>query len=112
METLEAQKISREKSEARKINRKMLRVRAINHKQIGSNHKGELSKVFERATWDIQFYTDFANNGAEALKEYELTDAEKRALLINDINWIKKHHGPLTTAQIDWFEHRLSAEVW
>ena len=112
METLEARKISREKTEARKINEEMLRARIINYKQIGSSRKGELSKVFERAAWDVQFYTDFVKNGAEALKEYDLTDAEKQALLTNDVNWIKKHHGPLTPAQNFWFEHRLSAEVW
>ena len=112
METLEARKVSRERIEARKINREMLRARTINYKPTGSNHKGELTKVFERATWDIQFYTDFVKNGAEALKEYKLTDDEKRALLTNDVAWIKKHHGPLTAAQNFWFEHRLSAEVW
>jgi len=111
METLEARKINREKIEARTINREMLKARTINYKQIGSSHKDELSKVFERATWDFQFYTDFIKNGAEALKEYELTDAEKQALLTNDVNWIKKHHGPLTAAQIFWFKHRLSVEV-
>jgi hypothetical protein len=112
METLEARGIRKKKSVTQKRNGTWLEPGKINHRQIGLNHKGELTKVFERAAWDIPFYADFVKNGVEALKEYGLIDAEKRALLLNDVNWIKKHHGPLTAAQNYWFEHRLSVEVW
>ena len=49
---------------------------------------------------------------ADALEEYNLTGAEKLAILTADMGWIEQHVGKLTEAQENWLVSRLSAEIW
>jgi DNA-binding NtrC family response regulator len=75
-------------------------------------HPAEVLLVLERAAREATFTADLFYNGANALDPYDLTSAEKLAILTGDINWIETHIGPLSAEQRRWLEQRLSAEVW
>jgi len=75
-------------------------------------HKEVIVRVLERAAVDSEFVTGLYYDGADALEEYELTGAEKLAILTGDIQWLEKNIGTLTTQQKRWLEQRLSAEIW
>jgi DNA-binding NtrC family response regulator len=75
-------------------------------------HREELLGVLERAAHDGDFVSKIYYEGADALREFRLTAAEKLALLTGDIPWIEEHVGPLTDTQRRWLEQRLSAEIW
>jgi len=75
-------------------------------------HPAEVLLVLERAAREPTFTADLFYNGANALDQYDLTSAEKLAILTGDINWIETHIGPLSAEQRRWLEQRLSAEVW
>lgn len=75
-------------------------------------HKDEMIRVLERAAVDSEFVTSLFYYGADALQDYELTGAEKLAILTGDIQWIESQIGRLTPAQKRWLESRLSAEIW
>ena len=71
-----------------------------------------LLQVLERAAHDSDFVTALHQEGAGALKNYTLTPPEKLAILTGDIPWIEEHVGELTDMQKQWFQQRLSAEIW
>ncbi len=74
---------------------------------------GELVlEVLERAAVDPEFVTSLFYHGVEALEEYDLTGAEKLAILTGDAMWIESHVGPLNSVQLRWLEQRLSSEIW
>ena len=75
-------------------------------------HPAEVLLVLERAAREASFTADLFYKGADALDEYNLTGAEKLAILTGDINWIEEHIGPLSREQRRWLEQRLSAEIW
>lgn len=75
-------------------------------------HKEEILKVLERAATDYMLVYNLLHYGAEALDEFNLTAAEKLAILSGDIQWIEKHIGALNPTQRKWLEGRLSAEIW
>ena len=51
-------------------------------------------------------------DGADALEDYDLTGAEKLAILTGDIRWIEEQIGKLTDDQRKWLDQRLTAEIW
>jgi hypothetical protein len=75
-------------------------------------HKNEILEVLERAATDSEFTAKLLYLGADALDEYDLTAAEKLAILTGDIHWIEEHIAPLTPVQRRWLEHRVGAEIW
>lgn len=75
-------------------------------------HKEEILKVLERAATDYMLVYNLLHYGAEALDEFNLTAAEKLAILSGDIKWIEQNVGNLTPDQRKWLEGRLSAEIW
>jgi DNA-binding NtrC family response regulator len=75
-------------------------------------HKEEILKVLERAATDYMLVYNLLHYGAEALEEFNLTPAEKLAILSGDIKWIEQHVGNLSPTQRKWLEGRLSAEIW
>ena len=75
-------------------------------------NKEMLLQVLERAAHDSDFVTALHQEGADALKNYTLTPPEKLAILTGDIPWIEEHVGELTDMQKQWFQQRLSAEIW
>jgi DNA-binding NtrC family response regulator len=75
-------------------------------------NKEEVLKVLERAAYDSQFVSALYYEGADALKEYQLTGPEKLAILTADMAWIEEHVGELTDVQKRWLQQRLSAEIW
>jgi DNA-binding response OmpR family regulator len=75
-------------------------------------HKDELLTVLDRAATDTEFFAELMEQAADALDSYELTAAEKLALLTGDITWIEEQIGPLTKEQRRWLDLRRSAEIW
>jgi hypothetical protein len=75
-------------------------------------HKEEILKVLEKAATDYTLVYNLLHYGADALEEFNLTAAEKLAILSGDIQWIEQHVGNLTPIQRKWLEGRLSAEIW
>jgi DNA-binding NtrC family response regulator len=65
----------------------------------GLIHKEELAKVLERAESDDEFFANLLENGADALDEYDLTKAEKLAIVTGDVSWIEDQIGRLTRPQ-------------
>ena len=75
-------------------------------------HKQEMIKVLERAASDSDFFTSLLEQASDALDEYDLTGAEKLALLTGDAVWIEEQIGSLTQSQRRWLDIRRSAEIW
>lgn len=75
-------------------------------------NKEEVIKVLEKAGEDTNFAAQLLYHGVEALEGYNLTQAEKLAILTGDMEWIESHLGKLTDKQRRWFEHKQSAEIW
>jgi DNA-binding NtrC family response regulator len=75
-------------------------------------HKDTILEVLERAATDPEFVSSLYYQGVEALDDYELTKAEKLALLTGDVAWIESRVGHLSSLQLRWLEQRLSAEIW
>jgi len=65
----------------------------------GLVHKEEMAKVLERAESDDEFFANLLENGADALDEYDLTKAEKLAIVTGDVSWIEGQVGRLTRPQ-------------
>jgi DNA-binding NtrC family response regulator len=75
-------------------------------------NKDEVLRVLERAAHDSDFVSALYYDGADALKDYNLTRAEKLAILTGDLPWIEEHVGELSDMQKRWLQQRLSAEIW
>ncbi len=75
-------------------------------------HHDEVVKVLDRADKDNDFVANLFYYGTEALEEYNLTSAEKLAILTGDIKWLEQNIGELSSSQKRWLEQRLSAEIW
>jgi len=65
----------------------------------GLIHKEEVAKVLERAEADDDFFMKLLEKSVDALDEYDLTKAEKLALVTGDVRWIEDQLGRLTRAQ-------------
>jgi formate dehydrogenase alpha subunit len=68
--------------------------------------------VLDRASQDNAFLAQLAENPAEALKNYELTQEEKIALTSGDIRKIESWVGKLDDRLRAWLIARLSQEKW
>ncbi len=75
-------------------------------------HRAEMIRVLEMAASDDQFRHDLMELGADALDDFNLSGPEKLAVITGDIRWIEAQMGPLSSAQRQWLEARLGAEVW
>jgi DNA-binding NtrC family response regulator len=75
-------------------------------------HKEEILRLLEQAANDANLVYELLHHGADALEEFNLTGAEKLAVLTGDIQWIETHVGPLSPLQRKWLEGRLAAEIW
>ena len=72
---------------------------AAEDEEQGLIHKEEMAKVLERAESDDEFFAKLLENGADALDEYDLTKAEKLAIVTGDVSWIEDQVGRLTRPQ-------------
>lgn len=75
-------------------------------------HEAEFLKVLELAASDPPFIAKLLYLGSAALEDFDLTGAEKLAILTGDITWIEQQLGPLTATQRRWLEQRVGAEIW
>ncbi len=78
----------------------------------GMIHHEEILKILDRTDKDNDFVANLFYYGSEALEEYNLTSAEKLAILTGDIKWLEKNIGELKPTHKRWLEQRLSAEIW
>jgi DNA-binding NtrC family response regulator len=78
----------------------------------GVIHREEILRMLERAATDQNLVYDLMHCGADALADYEFTNAEKLAILTADIEWIEKHVGELSPVQRKWLEARRNTEIW
>lgn len=62
-------------------------------------HREEVAKVLDRAESDDDFFMNLLENSVDALDEYDLTKAEKLAIVSGDVRWIEDQLGRLTRAQ-------------
>ena len=65
----------------------------------GLIHKDEVAKVLDRAESDDDFFMNLLENSVDALDEYDLTKAEKLAIVTGDVRWIEDQLGRLSRAQ-------------
>jgi len=72
---------------------------AAEDEEQGLIHKEEMAKVLERAESDDEFFANLLEAGADALDEYDLTKAEKLAIVTGDVSWIEDQVGRLTRPQ-------------
>ena len=75
-------------------------------------HRGEIIRLLERAASDQNLVYELMHCGADALADYELTNAEKLAVLTADIEWIEKQVGQLSASQRKWLDARRNSEIW
>jgi DNA-binding NtrC family response regulator len=75
-------------------------------------HREEIVAVLERAATDPSFVADLFYRGADALEPFDLTPAEKLAILTADVHWIEANIGKLDERRRKWLDNRLAAEVW
>lgn len=75
-------------------------------------HRGEIIRLLERAAVDQNLVYELMHCGADALADYELTNAEKLAILTADIEWIEKQVGQLSSTQRKWLDARRNSEIW
>ncbi len=68
--------------------------------------------VLDRATQDNAFLARLAENPAEALKEYDLTPAERIAIASGDVRKIESLVGKLDDRLKAWLVARLAQEKW
>jgi DNA-binding NtrC family response regulator len=78
----------------------------------GVIHREEILRMLERAAVDQNLVYDLMHCGADALSDYEFTNAEKLAILTADIEWIERHVGELSHVQRKWLEARRNSEIW
>lgn len=78
----------------------------------GVVHRDEILRLLERAASDQNLVYELMHCGADALADYQLTNAEKLAILTADIEWIEKHAGQLSATQRKWLDARRNSEIW
>ncbi len=74
----------------------------------GLIHVDEISRILEHVADNPQFAAELAEKGPDLLDDYDLTDAEKLALLTGDLLWFEGYMGMLPPKQKKYFE--LNAE--
>jgi len=65
----------------------------------GLIHREVVAKVLDRAESDDDFFMKLLEHSVDALDEYDLTKAEKLAIVTGDVLWIEEQLGRLTRAQ-------------
>ncbi|MEA1910181.1 MAG: response regulator [Spirochaetota bacterium] len=75
-------------------------------------HHDEVLRVLDKADKDNDFVANLFYYGSAALDDYNLTSAEKLAILTGDIKWLEDNIGELNPRHKRWLEQRLSAEIW
>lgn len=78
----------------------------------GVVHRDEILRLLERAATDQNMVYELMHCGADALADFQLTNAEKLAILTADIEWIEKHIGQLSAPQRKWLDARRNSEIW
>ena len=78
----------------------------------GEVNAAEILRVLDRAAKDNSFIAQLTYHGSETLRNYDLTNEEKAALLSGDIRWIEARVGKLNARLRTWLDCRLQQEIW
>jgi DNA-binding NtrC family response regulator len=78
----------------------------------GLVHREEILRMLEQAAADPNLVYELMHCGADALADFDLTNAEKLAILTADIAWIEEHVGRLSAVQRKWLDARRNSEIW
>ena len=78
----------------------------------GEVNAAEIMRVLDRAANDNHFIAQLTYSGSRALRDYDLTNEEKAALLSGDIRWIETRVGKLDARLRTWLDCRLQQEIW
>ena len=74
--------------------------------------KQQLMSVLDRTAEDQKFWGQLMAQDQDALKEYNLSNEAKTAILSGDLGWINKNVGELTQKQLMFIYSRLECEAW
>jgi DNA-binding response OmpR family regulator len=74
--------------------------------------KQEVIRVLERTSRDYDFWRELMEKGSKALEGYQLSSEAKAAIVVGDLEWIKKHVGELTKEQLMFIYKRHEREAW
>ena len=71
-----------------------------------------VKEVLRMASLDDAFGASLLMEGSRVLSGYALSSEAKAAIVSGDIAWIEKECGELSSAEREWLERRLQAEIW
>ncbi len=74
--------------------------------------KRAVEAVLERCSDRDDFIGELTEDCTQALEAYNLSDAERSALIEGDIEWTREYLDGLTEGQKKWFKCRLQQERW
>ncbi|MBK5099968.1 MAG: response regulator [Desulfobacteraceae bacterium] len=74
--------------------------------------KQEVIRVLERTSRDYDFWRELMKKGSEALEGYRLSQEAKAAIVVGDLEWIRKHVGELTKEQLTFIYKAHEKEAW
>jgi DNA-binding response OmpR family regulator len=74
--------------------------------------KREVMRVLNRTSEDKEFWRDLMELGSDALRDYQLSQEAKAAIVSGDLKWINEHVGELTQKQLMFIYKRLEREAW
>lgn len=74
--------------------------------------KDAILSVLARAAADDDFIVQLTYQGSRALREYNLPNEAKAALLSGNIAWVEARVGKLGARLRTWFDCRLQQEIW
>jgi DNA-binding response OmpR family regulator len=74
--------------------------------------KREVARVLDRTYDDEDFWSDLMENGSDVLKDYQMSNEARAAIISGDLKWINENVGELTQKQLKFILNRLEREVW
>jgi DNA-binding response OmpR family regulator len=74
--------------------------------------KREVHRVLNRTAEDPEFWNALMESGSEALRDYQLSDEAKAAIVSADLKWLNEQVGELTQKQLKYIYNRMEREAW
>jgi DNA-binding response OmpR family regulator len=74
--------------------------------------KQEVIRVLERTSRDYDFWRELMKKGSKALEGYRLSQEAKAAIVVGDLEWLRKHVGELTKEQLTFVYKAHEKEAW
>lgn len=74
--------------------------------------KQEVIRVLDRTSRDYDFWRALMKKGSKALEGYRLSPEAKAAIVVGDVEWLKKHVGELSNEQLTFVYKAHEKESW